>query len=204
MTVNLDSEPCVHCKCRPSTLSASLMLLHRMRCVLFPRCFRSEGEKAANGCVSTQCAPIATWVHFYSVSNGGGKARATRTGELREPKSWRLLFLSSGEIPVETKLGEDRGRTARAGHLVRMLDLPADRERGFGVFDHGGPAGDASKLARDLKHAAISNYGNAGPEFVRRLIAKEVTGKDVQAHVTNFVAETVPARSDGEIERAAQ
>jgi putative DNA primase/helicase len=141
---------------------------------------------------------------LYSLSNGGGKARATRTGELREPKSWRLLFLSSGEIPVETKLGEERGRTARAGQLVRMLGLPADRERGFGVFDNGGPSGDASKLAQELKRAAISNYGTAGPEFVRRLIAGEVTGEDVQAHVAQFVAQMVPAGADGQIERAAQ
>jgi hypothetical protein len=44
----------------------------------------------------------------------------------------------------------------------------------------------------------------AGPEFVRRLIAKEVTGEDVRAKVADFTASTVPARSDGQIDRAAQ
>ena len=105
---------------------------------------------------------------LYSLSNGMGKARAGRDGALREPKSWRALILSSGEIPTETKLGEDRGRKARAGQLVRMLDVPADRGFGFGAFDSGGTDSDAGKLSKAFKHAAISAYGTAGPEFVRR------------------------------------
>ena len=68
---------------------------------------------------------------LYSLSNGGGKVRASRDGAMREPKSWRVMVLSTGELPVEAKLREDRGRKARAGQLVRMLDIPADR--GFGV-----------------------------------------------------------------------
>ena len=73
---------------------------------------------------------------LYSLSNGGGKVRAARDGAMREPKSWRVMVLSTGEISVEAKLSEDRGRKARAGQLVRMLDVPADRR--FGVFDHAG------------------------------------------------------------------
>ena len=92
-----------------------------------------------------------------------------RDGSLREPKSWRLLFLSTGEMPTETKLSEDK-RKPRAGQLVRLLDIPADRGAGFGAFDNGGPEGDAGNLAKGFKHAAISAYGMAGPEFVRRII----------------------------------
>jgi putative DNA primase/helicase len=50
----------------------------------------------------------------------------------------------------------------------------------------------------------ISAYGAAGPEFVRRLIAKDVTGADVRAMGADFTASTVPAGSDGQINRAAQ
>ena len=141
---------------------------------------------------------------LYSLSNGTGKARAARDGSLREPKSWRALILSSGEIPTETKLSEDRGRKARAGQLVRMLDVPADRGFGFGAFDGGGADGDAGKLAKAFKHAAISAYGTAGPEFVRQLIAGDVTGEDVRGFVAGFVASTVPPGADGQIDRAAQ
>jgi uncharacterized protein (DUF927 family) len=83
-----------------------------------------------------------------------------------------------------------------------MLDIPADR--GFGVFDHAGPDDDAGKLAKAFKQAAISAYGVAGPEFVRRLINEQVTGEDVRGHVGDFVSACLPAGADGQVDRAAQ
>ncbi len=113
-----------------------------------------------------------------------GKQRAGRDGSPREPKSWRVLYLSSGELPVEAKLAEAPGRKARAGQLVRLLDVPAERGAGFGVFDNGGPDGDAGALAKSIKLAATSAYGTAGPAFVRRLIADGVTGEDVRGLIS--------------------
>jgi putative DNA primase/helicase len=139
---------------------------------------------------------------LYSLSNGGGKVRAARDGGMREPKSWRVMVLSTGEITIDSKLTEDRARKPRAGQLVRMLDIPADR--GFGVFDHAGPDDDAGKLAKAFKQAAISAYGVAGPEFVRRLINGQVTGDDVRGQVGEFVSAHVPASADGQVDRAAQ
>ncbi|UZF92073.1 DUF927 domain-containing protein [Bosea sp. NBC_00550] len=141
---------------------------------------------------------------IYSLSNGSGKQRAGRTGDLRKPKSWRVLTLSSGEIPLEAKLTEHRAAKPRAGQLVRMIDVPADRGRGFGVFDDAGPEGDAGKLARSCKQAAISAYGTAGPEFVRRLIDRQITGDDIGKRIADFTAAHVPVGSDGQVERAAQ
>ena len=83
-----------------------------------------------------------------------------------------------------------------------MLDIPADR--GFGVFDHAGPDDDAGKLAKAFKQAAMSAYGMAGPEFVRRLIDEQVTGEDVRGLVGEFVSAHVPAGADGQVDRAAQ
>jgi hypothetical protein len=85
-----------------------------------------------------------------------------------------------------------------------MLDVPADREFGFGVFDSAGPEGDPSELAKRFKHAAASAYGTAGPEFVRRLIAEGVTGEDLRNMVSTFIAEVVPVGADGQVRRAAQ
>ena len=100
---------------------------------------------------------------FYGLANGAGKQRAGRDGSPREPKSWRVLFLSSGELPVEAKLSEAPGRKARAGQLVRLLDVPADRGAGFGVFDNGGPNGDAAALAKSIKLAADVELRDGGP-----------------------------------------
>jgi len=141
---------------------------------------------------------------FYGLANGAGKQRAARDGSPREPRSWRVLFLSSGELPVDAKLSEVPGRKARAGQLVRLLDVPADRGNGCGVFDHAGPDGDAATLAKSIKLGAETAYGTAGPEFVRRLIADGVTGDDVRRLISDFVAATIRARADGQVERAAQ
>jgi len=139
---------------------------------------------------------------LYSLSNGGGKVRAARDGGLREPKSWRVMVLSTGETTVEAKLSEERGRRPRAGQLVRMLDIPAERE--FGVFDHPGSDHDAGKLAKSFKQAAMSAHGSAGPEFVRRLIEQQATGGFVRALIGDFVAVNVATGADGQIDRAAQ
>jgi uncharacterized protein (DUF927 family) len=141
---------------------------------------------------------------LYGLANGQGKQRARRDGSAREPKSWRVIYISSSELPVDAKLAETPGRKARAGQLVRLLDVPADRGMDFGVFDNGGPDGDAGELAKSIKQGAISAYGTAGPEFVRRLITDGVTGADVRKLIEQFVKATVPAGADGQVVRAAQ
>jgi len=143
---------------------------------------------------------------IYSLANGTGKTRAARDGSLRDPKTWRTLILSTGELPIEGKLAEDRGRRARAGQLVRMLDVPADRGQGYGVFDHGGLDDDASKIADHIKKAAISNFGVAGPEFVRRLLKEDPStlARHLSAVVDDFVRAQIPMGSDGQVIRAAQ
>jgi putative DNA primase/helicase len=141
---------------------------------------------------------------FYMLANGQGKQRAGRDGSVREPKSWRVVYLSSGELPVDAKVSETPGRKARAGQLVRLLDVPAERGVGCGVFDGGGPNGDAAALAKSIKHAASSAFGTAGPEFVRQLIADGVTGDDVRKLIHDFMLTTIPAGADGQVERAAQ
>ena len=100
---------------------------------------------------------------LYGLANGAGQATGGRDGSPREPKSWRVLFFSSGELPVDAKLSETPGRKARAGQLVRLLDVPAERGMGFGVFDNGGPDGDAAALAKSIKLAATVGLRNGRP-----------------------------------------
>lgn len=140
----------------------------------------------------------------YGLANGSGKTRANRNGDIREPKTWRVLSLSSGEIPLATKLAEDRSRQTRAGQLVRLLDIPADRGLGCGVFDNAGSQDDAGKLADAFKTAAISAYGTAGPEFVRRIINDNLKGETIRLMIAAFVSKELPNGGDGQIKRAAQ
>jgi putative DNA primase/helicase len=52
---------------------------------------------------------------IYTAASGVGRARMRRDTSLRDPLSWLALILSSGETVIETRLGEERGRKARAG-----------------------------------------------------------------------------------------
>jgi hypothetical protein len=62
-------------------------------------------------------------------ANASGKIRMRRDTTERARLTWLTLMLSSGETPTEIRLAEDRSR-ARAGHLVRLLDVKADRANG--------------------------------------------------------------------------
>jgi putative DNA primase/helicase len=143
---------------------------------------------------------------IYALANGTGRSRMARDTSARETKTWRILIMSTGEIALDTKVAEDKGQKARAGQAVRMLDIPADRGRGFGVFSSTGSFPDAGKLADACKDAAKENYGTAGPEFVRRLVHMGVdkAGAITRNRIAQFVARTAPEGSDGQVTRAAQ
>jgi uncharacterized protein (DUF927 family) len=125
---------------------------------------------------------------LYMAAGGVGKQRMRRDATLRPSHIWRAMVLSSGEFPIETKLNEDpkRGARARAGQLVRAVDIPVRGVHGvFDAFesDHVDPAAFADRC----KTATSACYGTAGPEFVRRLIAENVSAKDVRERVDVFV-----------------
>src|SRR4029079_6449833 len=109
------------------------------------------------------------------------------------------------ELPMSAKVAEDRGRRARAGQQVRLLDIPADAGRGLGGFDNAGADHDAGKLADAIKRAAQSSYGTAGPEFVRKLAAEGFSeiGKLVTEMMEVCNSKHVPVGADGQVQRAA-
>ena len=76
----------------------------------------------------------------YMLANGTGKQRAQRDGLAKPKASWRLLFLSAGEIGLAQHMRE-AGKKARAGQEVRLADIPADAGAGYGLFEtlHGYP-----------------------------------------------------------------
>jgi putative DNA primase/helicase len=142
----------------------------------------------------------------YMLANGSGKARAKHDGSGRPVKEWRVLVLSSGEMPSERKLAEGRRKRAQAGQLVRMLDVPSDRGLGFGVFDHPGSFDDGAALSKALKAAAGSAYGSAGPEFVRRILERgaDKTAANGKLAIERFCSKVVPPGVDAQVERAAE
>jgi uncharacterized protein (DUF927 family) len=105
----------------------------------------------------------------YSLTASVGKGRANREGYARLSATWRTIVISTGEMRLTDKLIEDK-RKPRVGQQVRLVDIPADAGKGFGVFDSAGGEISSQILADKIRGEAQAHYGTAGPEFVRKLI----------------------------------
>jgi putative DNA primase/helicase len=139
----------------------------------------------------------------YMLSNGRGKARAQRSGGAKPSASWRVLFLSSGEIGISARLSEI-GKRARAGHEVRLVGIPADAGRGLGVFENIHDAPTADIFSGNLRDAAGRYYGTAGPAFLESLIdLRNEEPTELAALIADvrqaFIKAHVPAGSSGQV-----
>ncbi len=102
----------------------------------------------------------------YAIANDTGRTRANREGGLRDLQRWRVVLLSTGEIPLARHLEFARLRPA-PGVRVRLLDIFAAGR--WGVFDelHGYASG--ARLAEALGDAVAVHHGHAGPALVQHI-----------------------------------
>lgn len=137
----------------------------------------------------------------YMLANEQSKARATRTGTPRARLSWRLLFLSAGELGLADHMAEGMKR-ARTGQEVRMADIPADAGRGMGAFEdlHGHEGG--SNFSRYLVGQAVSVYGATGRAWLHWLTEHADTIKAKIREASNALAlQIVPEAAGGQVDR---
>jgi putative DNA primase/helicase len=140
----------------------------------------------------------------YMLAHGVGKARAARDGSARAPMTWRLAFLSSGEVGLADLIGETGGKV-RAGQEVRFLDVPADAGVGLGLFDRL-PAGmTAGQFADSLADASGRHYGHAGRAWVRWLVQHHAEARQSLRELRAAIAaDLAPADAAGQVRRVAQ
>ncbi|GGK55716.1 DUF927 domain-containing protein [Salinarimonas ramus] len=105
---------------------------------------------------------------IYMLANEAGKQRAKVDGSGRERASWRTLFLSTGEIELETKMKE-ANRAAAAGLHVRLVNIEADAGAGFGVFEDIHGFKSAAEFADHLRAVTNQYYGVASRVFLQYL-----------------------------------
>lgn len=115
-----------------------------------------------------EIAPTEIGSTAYMLANGTGKTRSNQYGIARKRASWKLLLLSTGEISLSDH-SKQAGKKVRAGHEVRILDIPADTGK-YGIFEdlHGYVSGD--EFAKALCSMCREHYGLASREFLKRLI----------------------------------
>jgi putative DNA primase/helicase len=117
----------------------------------------------------SQVDPKAAGEVAYMLANGSGKARASRTGTLRDTASWRLLFLSSGEAGLAEHMAL-AGRKPKAGMEIRLLDIPADAGHGLGLFDTLHDHASGAAFSKEITEAALKYHGTPALAFLENVI----------------------------------
>ncbi len=150
-----------------------------------------------------QMDPKAAGEVAYMLANGSGKARAARTGGARDRASWRLLFLSAGEIGLAEHMGEV-GKTPRAGQELRLAEIPADAGAGLGVFENLHGYANGADFAKALDRAVRKHYGTAFYAFVSELVSNQASiSEAVREAQRKFEAACLDAAAHGQARRVA-
>jgi len=139
----------------------------------------------------------------YLLANGQGKSRSHRDGSPRAITTWRVLFLSAGEVGLSELVTQSGGKV-RAGQEVRVIDIPADAGVGHGIFDVVPDGLHAGAFADALKAAASRHYGMVLPAFLCDLVDNPAKSgealRELQAHVATGL---LPADASGQVRRVA-
>ncbi|PUE06151.1 DUF927 domain-containing protein [Limnohabitans sp. WS1] len=138
----------------------------------------------------------------YMLANESSKARVNRSVALRPRLSWRLLFLSAGELGLADHMAEGMKR-ARTGQEVRMADIPADAGAGLGMLEttHG-LEGGGSAFSRHIVEQAGRCYGGPGRAWLQWLTENAQTLKaDIRQRVQAIQARMIPEAGGGQVHR---
>lgn len=150
-----------------------------------------------------QIDPRAAGEVAYMLANGSGKTRAGRTGAARERSSWRLLFLSAGEIGLAEHMGE-AGKSPKAGQELRLAEIPADAGAGLGVFEnlHDHPGGN--EFSKALAESIRQQHGTAFPAWLERLAKEQANIQDnIKEGIRAFERLNLTENAGGQARRVA-
>jgi hypothetical protein len=109
-------------------------------CLVLDELHQFRGRRDQLGqVVHDLCAPV-------------GRIRLRKTGAMIAPRSWSISVLSTGEVMIAQKLGDDQ----QGGHAVRCLDF-------------GAPMTLSAEHSDAIYSVAGRCYGTAGEAFVRHV-----------------------------------
>lgn len=137
----------------------------------------------------------------YLLANEQEKGRATRGGLAKPRRTWRLLFLSSGELGLAESM-RLAGKEVKAGQEVRFVDIPGDAGAGMGGFERLHNFATPRELAEVIKHRAAQTYGTAGRAWIQWLADNfETLPAELAGLIADQKAAIVPADASQQVFR---
>ena len=139
----------------------------------------------------------------YMLADGMGKTRGKGAGGLRPKPTWRLLFLSSGELTLAQHM-ETVGKKMKGGQEVRLIPLPTEVKEGsaletFHEFATG------HELSGFVQRKAAVCYGTAGRAWLEYLVDHtEGLSAELRQRMDSVEAQIVPAGASGQVKRGGR
>ena len=128
---------------------------------------------------------------IYMLSDGNGKARQERGGDLRATMTWKLMWMSSGELSAAEFIQQGGGHPP-AGIEIRQADVPADAGRGYKIHDTIHNYADVNAFNTAIGAGIEENYGVAGEEWLAKLVeGREHLDTRVPAMLETLASEIV-------------
>src|SRR5690606_18298587 len=128
-----------------------------------------------------------------------GKGRSNRTGQIRPRMTWRLLFLSAGEISFAQHMA-DGGKLRKAVQKLRLADIPADAGQGRGLFNELHELASGAALSAHLGKVIEAQNGPAGRAFLEWATAHaDELRTRVQGLIDRFTDEWVPEAASWQV-----
>jgi putative DNA primase/helicase len=136
----------------------------------------------------------------YLLAHGTEKLRSTKSIVNRRRRTWRVLFISSGEVSLADHNAAG-GKKTHAGQEVRMVDLPLDAGAMGAVEDVHGAIGPA-QFADALVRAAAEHYGAVGLAWLGWASANYKSLPDrLRELMTACLDQWVPELASGQVRR---
>ena len=152
-----------------------------------------------------QADPQTVGASAYMLGNGQGKNRMSKTLSTVKPKTWELLFLSTGEVSMTDYLRQAK-TPAKGGMEARMPSIPADAGKGYGVFENLQGYQSSDEFVAALETAIRQHQGTAQDAYLTELVeARKVEGfdRELRARVQAIAGKLSQQFTDTAISRVA-
>ena len=135
----------------------------------------------------------------YMLANVQGQKRLEKDCHVRETLSWRLIFLSSGEVDMNSHMAED-SKTSKAGQKVRLLNISAKPSKeSNGIFENLMGFQDGAEFSDYLRGKASKYYGAASIAFIKEILKYQASIKKMyEEEFQRLKTLYLPANAEGQ------